>query len=61
MNIKQIREEALLTQKEFAEVIGVTLSTVQKWEQNRNSPRIKQKRKLIKFCEENNINYKEKK
>lgn len=60
MNIKQIREEALLTQKEFAEVIGVTLSTVQKWEQNRNSPRIKQKRKLIKFCEENNINYKEK-
>lgn len=36
--IQKIRQEYLLSQKEFAELFGVSLRTLQQWEQGRRHP-----------------------
>lgn len=59
MNTKTIRLQALLTQKEFSEEIGVSLSAICKWENGERSPSLKQQRKIICFCKKYNINIKE--
>ena len=38
LNIKKIRERFSITQAKFAEMIGVSLSTLQNWEQGRREP-----------------------
>ena len=38
--IKQIREENHLTQKELADLLGVTFQAVSKWENGKNIPDI---------------------
>lgn len=38
MDIKAVRKEFGLTQEEFAQKIGVSLSTVVRWETGRNKP-----------------------
>lgn len=57
MDIKAIREKAVLTQAEFAQLIKVSLRTVQSWEQGRSEPSIKFKRKVIAFCRRRKIEY----
>lgn len=39
--IKKLRERALLTQTEFAEIVGVAFSTVNRWEAGKARPNIK--------------------
>lgn len=55
MNIKAIRETALLTQKEFAEELGVSLSCVTKWEMEVRKPSFRQQRKILEFAKKHNI------
>ena len=38
MNIKKIRQSANMTQRQFAEYMGVGVSTVKSWEGGRTSP-----------------------
>ena len=38
MNIKELRNQHRLTQKELAELIGVTVRTVERWEAGDRSP-----------------------
>lgn len=53
--IKAIRRKSLLTQTEFAAEIGVSYSTVNRWETGKAVPKFC-KLKLIKnFCTEHNI------
>ena len=49
--IKKLRERALLTQTEFAEIVGVAFSTVNRWEAGKARPNIKA------YCEKNNLPY----
>ena len=44
--IKQYREKMFLTQKEFAEQIGVSFVTVNRWETEKFEPTMKIKKKL---------------
>lgn len=44
--IKLLRKEMLISQKELAEKLGVSFTSVNRWENNRYSPTIKAKRKL---------------
>ena len=53
--IKEIREKAILTQGEFAEKLGVALSTVSFWECGVKVPSKKNTRKILAFCKENGI------
>ncbi len=54
--IKKLRDEMLLTQEEFGEVLGVSLVTVNRWENGKFEPAIKVKRKLRQLFIEYNIN-----
>ncbi len=38
-DVKRIREGLNLSQREFAALLGVSVDTVQNWEQNRRQPR----------------------
>ena len=44
--IKQLRNKMILSQVEFAELLGVAFSTVNRWESGLYAPTIKAKRKL---------------
>ena len=51
--IKLLREKMFLTQEEFADYLGVSFSSVNRWERGHYKPTMKVKRKLnalfIKF------------
>ena len=53
--IKKLREKLILTQTEFAEILGVSFTTVSRWEKGIHEPTIKVKRKIVELCKENNI------
>lgn len=55
MSVKAIREKVLLTQREFAKELGISLGIVQRWEQGKNEPSLRYKRKLVEFCKANGI------
>lgn len=53
--IKKLREKLIMSQSEFAQLIGVSFSSVNRWENGKYEPTIKIKRKLQKLFEENKI------
>jgi len=44
--IKELREKLIISQSELAEMLGVSFSTVNRWEKDKHVPTIKIKRKL---------------
>lgn len=54
-NIKLLRKKLILTQEEFAELLGVSFSSVNRWERGHYEPTIKVKKKLHKLFVDNNI------
>ncbi|MDU5246228.1 helix-turn-helix domain-containing protein [Veillonella sp.] len=55
--IKRIRQRLFLTQKEFADILGVAFSTVNRWESGRSKPNLKAMKSINTFCLDNNITY----
>lgn len=53
--IKQLRMKLLLTQTEFAELLEVSFESVNRWENGKNEPTMKVKRKIHKLLKENRI------
>ena len=53
--IKDIRRKCLLNQAEFANAIGVSFSTVNRWENKKAVPNYQALKKIKEFCEKNNI------
>lgn len=47
--IKEYRQKKFLTQKEFADSIGVQKTTVTRWETGQFEPTIKMKKKLFEL------------
>lgn len=56
MDYKQVRKSMLLTQKEFAKQLGVSLGIVQRWEQGLNKPSLRYQRRINEFIEKNKKN-----
>lgn len=54
--IKLLRNKLILTQTEFADLLNVSFSTVNRWETGKHEPTIKAKRKIVDLCKENRIN-----
>lgn len=50
--IKRLRLKMLLTQEEFAKELNVSFESVNRWENNKNEPTMKIKRKLEKYFAE---------
>lgn len=53
--IKQLRMKLLLTQTEFAELLEVSFESVNRWENGKNEPTMKVKRKIHTLLKENEI------
>ena len=53
--IKELRKKLLLTQTEFADLLGVSLASVARWELGENEPTMKIKRKLRELFVMNGI------
>ena len=58
--IKALREKLLLSQTEFAEKIGVSFATVNRWENRKHEPTYKAKRQIVSLCKKNKINMEDK-
>lgn len=54
-NIKKLREVLLVSQTELAQMLNVSVVTVNRWENGKFSPKIRLKRKLQLLFVENNI------
>lgn len=59
MNVKNIREQLLLTQKEFAEELSISINTVRTWEGGVSKPSFKNRRKILDLCLKHNIKMEE--
>lgn len=53
--IKSIRRTVLLSQKEFAEEIGVSFSSINRWENNKAIPNFQALKKIKEFCDKKGI------
>lgn len=53
--IKNLRTKLVLSQQEFAELLGVSFTSVNRWERGHYQPTIKVKRKILQLCKENEI------
>lgn len=48
--IKKLREVLLITQQELADLLGVSIVTVNRWENGKYEPTMKIKRKIVELC-----------
>lgn len=55
--IKEIRIKSLLSQADFAKEIGVSFSTVNRWENGKAVPGFKTLKKMKDFCAQNGIDF----
>lgn len=56
-SIKKIRLDALMSQQEFAKVLGVSYSTVNRWENDKGLPTFKAMKAIDAFCQERGIDF----
>jgi DNA-binding XRE family transcriptional regulator len=54
--IKKLRHKLILTQSELADLIKVSFSSVNRWENGKHEPTTKIKRKIVELCLMNHIN-----
>ena len=57
LKIKKLRMNCLLSQSEFAKKIGVSFSTVNRWENNKATPNYQALTKIKNFCSANGISF----
>ncbi len=55
--LKQLRKRCLLSQSDFAEEVGVSFSTVNRWENGRAIPNYKTLKRIKEYCDSNNIEF----
>lgn len=53
--IKMLRNKLILTQTELADLLKVSFSSVNRWENGKHEPTTKIKRKIVELCEQNHI------
>lgn len=53
--MKNVRLKLHLSQAEFGELLGVSFTTVNRWENGKFNPSYKAMRAFEKLCKENNI------
>lgn len=58
--IVSLRNKLILSQEDFAKLLGGSFASVNRWERGHHEPTIKVKRKIVELCKENNIELTEK-
>lgn len=59
--VKELRDKLIMTQQEFADYLGVSFASINRWESGINRPTTVAKRKIVQECQKNNIELKEEK
>ena len=54
--VKLLREKLLLSQTDMGHLLGVSFATVNRWENGKHEPGLKQKRCIRDLCRKNGIN-----
>lgn len=54
-SIKILRQKTLMTQEDFAKELGVSPSTVNRWETGKSRPNLKAMKKIKSFCSKNGL------
>ena len=57
--IQVMRKKALLSQKDFAKALNVSVGTINRWENAKTKPNIAAMKKIKVFCEGNNAPFDE--
>ena len=55
--IKRIRQLGMLSQEAFAQALGVSFTTVNRWECSKSKPSYKAMKQIAEFCKNNNIEF----
>lgn len=53
--IVSLRNKLILSQEDFAKLLGVSFASVNRWERGHREPTIKVKRKIVELCEKQGI------
>lgn len=56
-DIKVVRKKALLSQEAFAQALGVSFTTVNRWESGKCKPSYKGMKVIDDFCKIHNIDF----
>lgn len=56
-DIKNIRQKSLLSQEAFAQALGVSFTTVNRWESGKSKPSYKTMKIIDYYCKEHNIDF----
>lgn len=56
-DIKAVRQQSLLSQETFAQALGVSFTTVNRWESGKTRPSYKAMKQIDDFCKTNNIDF----
>lgn len=56
-DIKSVRQQSLLSQETFAQALGVSFTTVNRWESGKTKPSYKAMKQIDDFCKSNNIDF----
>lgn len=57
--LKKTRQKAFLSQEEFADILNVSVSTINRWENGKVRPNLSAMKNIKIFCEKNNLPYDE--
>lgn len=57
--VKELRDKLIMTQKEFAQLLGVSFASINRWETGANKPTTEAKRKIVKLCKEKSVELEE--
>ena len=56
-DIKSVRQQSLLSQEAFAQELGVSFTTVNRWESGKSKPSYKAMKQIDEFCKSHNIDF----
>ena len=57
--VKDLRDKLIMTQAEFAKMLGVSFTSINRWENCFNRPTTAARKQIVQLCKENNIELKE--
>ena len=56
-DIKMVRQKSLLSQEAFAKILGISFSTVNRWETGKSKPSYKTMKLIDDYCKANRIEF----
>lgn len=57
--VKDLRDKLIMTQAEFAKMLGDSFTSINRWENGQNRPTTTVRKQIVELCKEKNIELKE--